>query len=136
MRDIYLAGPIDQADDPVSWRDWMKSTFGENYFVDPIDYFPDEYQDNREEVREWCEKKVTECDSVLVGGYSPDIATVGTIIEMKNAIDNDVPVVMVYPGDSDDISPFINPDYGGYCSQIVNNYTSAFEYCMRTGVKT
>lgn len=107
--EVYLAGHVDNVDDPVTWRDEVidKYEIEGLSFVNPVEEFK-EYGDNPGEVVQWCLERAKECDGILVGRWYNDIPTYGTTRELHVANFNGRPVVMYYDGDLEDISYFIH----------------------------
>lgn len=105
---IYLAGHIDNVDDPNSWRNEVKERYDmvDVNWVDPCEEFPD-YGDDEYEVVRWCLDQIEECDGILVGKWYPDVPSRGTMREIGRARSIGKPVVLVYGGFSFDLSPFV-----------------------------
>lgn len=101
---IYLAGPIDQTDDPWTWRDRAKDLApGGVELVDPLDRFQDWPEDGRKLI-EWDLRQAASCD--VLAGAMGSAPTTGTHYEIERAIMNGNRVV-VHLADPDEVSKFL-----------------------------
>lgn len=102
-RRIYLAGPIDYADDPRTWRDQVKRRWPEVDWIDPAEKFPD-YEGHEAEVVAWGLKQARENDVLVnnIGDEGPE--TVGTHHEICEAIHAGNRIAVVPAGEP---SPFV-----------------------------
>lgn len=82
-RPIYLAGPVDDADDPTAWRDDLKESYPDLDFVDPVEVWPD-YADDPKETISWCLEKAERCD--VLAGMLGAADTTGTHHEIDRAV--------------------------------------------------
>lgn len=81
-RPIYLAGPIDAADDPATWRDDLKDSYPDLDFVDPVEVWPD-YAEDPSETISWCLEQAERCD--VLAGMLGASETTGTHHEIDRA---------------------------------------------------
>lgn len=82
---IYLAGPVEQTDDPRTWRDVVKERFPDLSFIDPMDFQEDWHQDPEGVIAK--ELSVCESSPILacnIGSECP--RTVGTHHEIAHAL--------------------------------------------------
>lgn len=98
---VYLAGPIRNAEDPQTWRNYVDRHWGDKYDFDIPEFRP---HAEDAEVVEDCLERVREADAVLVR-WMDGIQSPGTVMEIKEAHDHGVPVVIQYPGD--DLGKFL-----------------------------
>lgn len=107
---IYLAGPVEDSDDPISWREKVIKEFGTYNFFNPLDQslvstlkmYEDE--NTRQEAIEYIESKIIQndkravklSDAVLINlKYSQD--TSGTFHEQQIAWQMGKPIGIVIP---------------------------------------
>lgn len=84
---IYLAGPVEQTDDPRSWRDVTKSRFPDLEFIDPMDFQTDWNEDPTGVIAK--ELGVCETHPILANNLGADgPRTVGTHHEIAHALAN------------------------------------------------
>lgn len=102
-RPVYLAGPVDESDDPSTWRDEIKAENPDVDFVCPVGDRGG-YGDDPSETIEWCLRQASWCD-VLVGMLGR-AETVGTHYEVENALAHGRHVV-VHAYDLDEVSTFV-----------------------------
>lgn len=103
-RPIYLAGPIDQSDDPRTWRDRVKEMVPPSIeVVDPLDEHP-EWPDDGSELIEWDLRQAASCD--VLAGMMGSVPTTGTHYEIERALMNGNRVV-VHLADKDAVSRFL-----------------------------
>lgn len=84
-RAIYLAGPVEQSDDPHGWRTDVKHRYPELDFIDPMDFQSDWNTDPLGVIHE--ELRVCETHPILafnLGSEGP--RTVGTHHEIAHAL--------------------------------------------------
>lgn len=113
---IYLAGQIRKAADPVSWRADIRQSTAEFDFADPVrrDVDPDGPAD---EIVEGDLELIRESDGLLVGWHD-DIPAVGTPMEIIHAVGNDIPVVVWRRDDGDEpLSPWMRYYADAICEQ-------------------
>lgn len=82
---IYLAGPVEQTDDPRSWRDHVKGSWPDLEFLDPMEW----QQTWDEDPQAVIEKELTVCETqpILVCNIGADgPRTVGTHHEISHAL--------------------------------------------------
>lgn len=113
MAQIYLTGAVSDWDDPFAWHDELKNSFKwrEHDFVNPytlndFELGDDEIYERPEEVVEPALDAVRESDGLLVR-WDDDAFLVGTSMEMKEAFDHDIPIVIWYDGWRDNLSPWL-----------------------------
>lgn len=107
---VYLSGPVENSDDPYSWREEVRREYGDEFeTVDPLRDYPYEEYDNfddffsymrverkRKRFVTWCNNKARSVDGLFVGGWDEETLTVGTISEVKEAYEAHVPIVVNY----------------------------------------
>ena len=104
---IYLAGPIRQAADPVSWRVSIQQSTTEFAFHNPMDRDVDPRDDPADEIVEGDLQLIDDSDGLLVG-YHDEIPSVGTAMEIHIASERDIPVVVWQRDDNDSVvSPWL-----------------------------
>lgn len=85
MDPIYLAGPVEQTDDPHTWRDVTKSRFSDLEFIDPMDFQADWHEDPEAVIAK--ELEVCESHPILACNLGDDgPRTVGTHHEIAHAL--------------------------------------------------
>ena len=101
---VYLAGPIDQSDDPWSWRDEAKRLAPDGVqMVDPLDRFAD-WPDDPAKLIEFDLRQAASCD--VLAGAMGSVPTTGTHYEIERAIMNGNRVV-VHLADRENVSKFL-----------------------------
>lgn len=110
---IYLTGAVSDWDDPFEWHDELADSdeYGHHDFVNPYTLNDFELGDDRiyeepEKVVEPALDAVRESDGMLVY-WDDDAFLVGTAMEMKEAFEHDVPIVIWYDGWRDNLSPWL-----------------------------
>lgn len=113
MTQIYLTGAISDWDDPFAWHDsleesdkWSDHDFVNPYTLNEFELGDDGIYEYPEKVVEPALESVRESDGLLVY-WDDDAFLVGTAMEMKEAFDNDVPIVIWYDGWKDNLSPWL-----------------------------
>lgn len=113
MAQIYLTGAVSDWDDPFAWHDELQNSFKfrEHEFINPytlndFELGDEEIYERPEEVVEPALEAVRESDGMLVR-WDDDAFLVGTAMEMKEAFDHDVPIVIWYDGWRDNLSPWL-----------------------------
>ncbi len=113
MKQIYLTGAVSDWDDPFAWHDELKNSFKfrEHEFINPytlndFELGDDEIYDSPERVVEPALEAVRESDGMLVR-WDDDAFLVGTAMEMKEAFDADIPIILWYDGWRDNLSPWL-----------------------------
>ena len=97
-RGIYLAGPIENDDDPRNWREDLKERHPNVPFVDPMEWQSEWESDPRLVIER--ELAVVRNNPVLVANYGSDAPeTTGTDHEIAVALENEQPVGIVPAGD-------------------------------------
>jgi len=113
MTQIYLTGAVSDFDDPFAWHDelqesdeWDDVTFVNPYTLNEFELGDDAIYEEPEKVVQPALNSVQESDGLLV--YWDDNAfLVGTAMEMKEAFDNNIPIVIWYDGWKDNLSPWL-----------------------------
>ena len=114
---IYLAGPIRQAADPVSWRVSIQQSTTEFAFHNPMDRDVDPRDDPADEIVEGDLQLIDDSDGLLVG-YHDEIPSVGTAMEIQYANQQNIPVVVWKRDNSDTvISPWLAYHADRICQQ-------------------
>lgn len=110
---IYLTGAVSDWDDPFAWHDELAEDdeFDEHEFINPytlndFDLGDDEIYERPNEVVEPALQAVRDSDGMLVR-WDDDAFLVGTAMEMKEAYEHDIPIVVWYDGYRDNLSPWI-----------------------------
>lgn len=96
---IYLAGPVEQDDDPRTWRDDVKNRFPDVNFIDPMGWQEQWDSDPRSVVKR--ELQAVEENAVLacnIGANAPE--TVGTHHEISHALATGNDHIAVVPNGS------------------------------------
>lgn len=113
MAQIYLTGAVSDWDDPFKWHDELKNSFKfrKHDFVNPytlndFELGDDAIYDRPEKVVNPALDAVRESDGLLVR-WDDDVFLVGTSMEMKEAFDHDIPIVLWYDGWRDNLSPWL-----------------------------
>lgn len=113
MVQIYLTGAVSDWDDPFAWHDsiaeseqWSDHDFVNPYTLNEFELGDEAIYDSPERVVEPALEAVRESDGMLVY-WDDDAFLVGTAMEMKEAFDHDVPIVIWYDGWKDNLSPWI-----------------------------
>jgi len=113
MTQIYLTGAVSDFDDPFAWHDelkasddWQDVTFVNPYTLNGFELGDDAIYEEPEKVVEPALDSVQESDGLLVY-WDDDAFLVGTAMEMKEAFDNDIPIVIWYDGWKDNLSPWL-----------------------------
>lgn len=110
---VYLTGAVSDWDDPFAWHDELKNSYKwrDHEFINP--YTLNDFELGDEEIYEVPEKvvepaleAVRESDAMLVR-WDDDAFLVGTAMEMKEAFDHDIPIVLWYDGWKDNLSPWL-----------------------------
>jgi len=82
---VYLAGPIENLEDPKTWRDSIIASYPEIDFIDPLGW-----EDSWEEEPMWViEKQLSICETnpvLVVNVGSEGVRTVGTHHEIAHAL--------------------------------------------------
>lgn len=113
---VYLAGPVEQSDDPRSWRDELKANFPSINFVDPMDW--QKLWEEKPEKAIQRMLKTVERHPVLackIGSEAP--RTVGTHHEISHALAHGNERVAVVP----------TGEVAGFIAYRVPTYPSANE---------
>lgn len=95
---IYLAGPVENDDDPRTWRDELRERHPDINWIDPMDW-QDEWETDPESV--W-ERELETCrtGAVLVCNIGKDAPrTTGTHHEIREALNHGQPVAIVPEGE-------------------------------------
>lgn len=82
---IYLAGPVEQDDDPRTWRDDVKDRHPDLTFIDPMDWQESWHEDPTGVIA----KELAACEeaAILAGNIGGDAPrTVGTHHEIAHAL--------------------------------------------------
>ena len=110
---IYLTGAVSDFDDPFAWHDslaesdkWSDHDFINPYTLNDFELGDEAIYDSPERVVEPALEAVRDSDGMLVY-WDDDAFLVGTAMEMKEAFDNDVPIVIWYDGWKDNLSPWL-----------------------------
>ena len=113
MVQIYLTGAVSDFDDPFAWHDslaeseqWSDHDFINPYTLNDFELGDEAIYDSPERVVEPALEAVRESDGMLVY-WDDDAFLVGTAMEMKEAFDHDVPIVIWYDGWKDNLSPWL-----------------------------
>jgi len=113
MAQIYLTGAVSDWDDPFRWHDELQNSFKwrEHDFINPytlndFELGDEEIYNRPEEVVEPALEAVRESGGMLVR-WDDDAFLVGTAMEMKEAFDHDIPIVIWYDGWKDNLSPWL-----------------------------
>jgi hypothetical protein len=113
MATIYLTGAVSNWSDPFAWHDelaesdkWSDHSFVNPYTLNPFELGDEEIYDRPDEAVEPALEAVRDSDGMLVY-WDDDAFLVGTSMEMKEAFDNDVPIVIWYDGWKDNLSPWL-----------------------------
>jgi len=113
MSKIYLTGAVSDWDEPFAWHDelmesekWSEHEFVNPYNLNPFDLGDDEIYDSPEKVVEPALEGVRDADGMLVY-WDDDAFLVGTAMEMREAFEHDVPIVIWYDGWKDNLSPWL-----------------------------
>ncbi len=113
MAQIYLTGAISDFDDPFQWHDslvesdkWSDHDFVNPYTLNEFELGDDRIYDSPEKVAEPALEAVRGSDGMLVY-WDDDAFLVGTAMEIKEAFDADVPIVLWYDGWKDNLSPWL-----------------------------
>lgn len=111
MSNIYLTGAVTDWDNPHQWHDelrseWPDQEFTNGYEQNGFDYGDDEVYDRPSEVTEPALDAVESADGVFVR-WDDDAFLVGSTVEIKHAYEHDIPVVILYDGWRDNLSPWL-----------------------------
>lgn len=112
MTQIYLTGAVSSFDDPFQWHDELMAsddwgcTFVNPYECNDFELGDDEVYEHPEKVVEPALEALRASDGLLVR-WDDDAFLVGTAMEIKEAFDNDIPVVIWYDGWRDNLSPWL-----------------------------
>lgn len=113
MVQIYLTGAVSNWDNPFEWHDDLKNSFKfrDHDFVNPytlndFELGDEEIYDSPDRVVEPALEEVRNSDGLLVR-WDDDAFLVGTAMEMKEAFDADIPIVIWYDGWRDNLSPWL-----------------------------
>jgi hypothetical protein len=113
MKTIYLTGAVSSWEDPFEWHDqligsddWNNVNFINPYEINEFELGDDAIYEEPEKVVEPALDSVQESDGLLVY-WDDDAFLVGTAMEMKEAFDNDIPIVIWYDGWKDNLSPWL-----------------------------
>lgn len=111
MMEIYLTGAVSDWDDPFEWQRNIEQEFTDYAFVNPYNLNDHELGDEvvyrrPQDVVEPALDKVQDVDGVLVR-WDDNAELVGTAIEIREAWRNDIPVVIWYVGNRDNVSPWL-----------------------------
>lgn len=111
MTSIYLTGAVSDWDDPFRWHDELSEEWPDYEFINPytlneFELGDDEIYEQPEAVVEPALDAVESSDGMLVR-WDDDAFLVGTVMEMRHAYVNDVPVAIWYDGWRDNLSPWL-----------------------------
>jgi hypothetical protein len=113
MAQIYLTGAVSDWNDPFKWHDslaesdeWSDHDFVNPYTLNEFELGDDEIYEKPENVVQPALSAVRDSDGLLVY-WDDDAFLVGTSMEMKEAFDNDIPIVIWYDGWKDNLSPWL-----------------------------
>lgn len=113
MSKIYLTGAVSDWSDPFAWHDelaesdeWSEHEFVNPYTLNPFELGDGEIYDRPEAVVKPALDAVQDSDGLLVY-WDDDVFLAGTCMEMKEAFDNDTPIVVWYDGWKDNLSPWV-----------------------------
>lgn len=113
MAQIYLTGAVSDWDDPFAWHDslsnsdkWSKHNFVNPYTLNEFELGDSQIYEEPEKVVEPALESVRESDGLLVY-WDDDAFLVGTAMEIKEAFDSNVPIVLWYDGWKDNLSPWL-----------------------------
>lgn len=113
MSQIYLTGAVSDWQDPFQWHDelqdsdnWSEHKFVNPYTLNDFELGDDAIYDYPEKVVEPALDAVQNSDGMLVY-WDDDAFLVGTAMEMKEAYDANVPIVIWYDGYKDNLSPWL-----------------------------
>lgn len=112
MTKIYLSGAISSKDDPFAWHDEIVAEeWGDHEFINP--YTLNEFEIGDDSIYEYPERvvepaleEVRDCDGMFVH-WDDDAFLIGTAMEIKEAYDNNIPIVIWYNGWRDNLSPWL-----------------------------
>lgn len=110
---IYLTGAVTDWDNPFEWHksiqnneEWSEHEFINPYELNEFDIGDDEIYDRPNEIVEPALDEVADCDGMLVN-WDDDAFLVGSSMEMWNAYEHGVPIVIWYDGYRDNLSPWL-----------------------------
>lgn len=111
---VYLCGPFDNHYDPYTWRKNLGDKYGWMQVINPADKAT-MYDDDPEEVVDWCLRNAKECGILLIR-WDAQSVTVGSFMEYGVALEHENVIVCWYVGDGDpshfiqDTADFISID--------------------------
>jgi len=111
MKRVYLSGALSSSGDIFAWQDSISDEYDDHEFVNP--YTLNDFDIGDKSIYEYPEKVVEpaleeleQCDGMLVH-WQDSTFLVGTVMEIKHAWENDIPVMIWYEGNRDDLSPWL-----------------------------
>jgi hypothetical protein len=106
MMGVYLAGPVeDQSDDIEGWRADLVAGDRRFKWLDPVGTIDNLVEPDDELLVDVCLQLLRNADGVLVNWQN--VTTAGTPVEMYEANRIELPIVVAYDGDDEDIPTFI-----------------------------
>jgi hypothetical protein len=111
MKEIYLTGSVTNWDDPFKWHRNIEQEYTEHAFVNPyklndFELGDDAVYDRCDEVVEPAIERIGRVDGMLVR-WEEDTTLVGTCMEIREAYQNDVPIVVWNLGRKSQLSPWL-----------------------------
>jgi hypothetical protein len=112
MLEIYLTGAVTNWDDPFQWQESIEQEFTDYAFVNPyklndFELGDDGVYDRPHEVVEPALEKIQEVDGMLVR-WDGEANLVGTCMEIREAYQHDVPIVVWHVGQDERLSPWLS----------------------------
>lgn len=138
MKYVYLAGPIEGAGDPQSWRErtgMMLRTSG----IGAVDPYHKVVSDNPSH-RAHTDRSITDrdhyhasrCDMLLVNFLGCEQVSIGTVMEIAWAYNNHIPIVIVTRWKEGSRHHHDHPMIRGCASFIVDTISEALQMIMIT----
>lgn len=111
MKEIYLTGAVSDFNDPFKWHREVEQEFTDHAFVNPynlndFELGDDEVYERPHEVVEPALEKVAGVDGMFVR-WEEDANLVGTCMEIREAYQHDVPIVIWHLGRKSQLSPWL-----------------------------
>lgn len=123
---IYLAGPVEDSDDPYGWRDEVDDRFGYINFINPMDLA--DPSDSPEYIWSKCIMGLRKSDGIIVNLNNKEF-TWGTPIEQYVVYDMSKPVVVVTEFDDDELPSAAVV----YSDKRTSKYNKAIRYIDKWG---
>lgn len=98
MGKVYLSGKTTDFDNPIGWHEELQEKYSDHDFINPysvndVEVGSGEAYDSPEKIYEPAMEEIQTCDGMLVK-WDSDIFLPGTVCEIKEAFDNDIPIVV------------------------------------------